>query len=312
MRSSSLARVVMVTLGVSVVITLGCGKSPSGPTPPPQPSFSVRSISPNDGSSAAPTVATIAGTGFQSGATVTVDGSRVDATVLSATAISVTMPAHAAGEVNVIVINPLSQAQAVPGGFYYLGPPVISELVPNIGSTAGGAPVALKGTGRVGYAVTVTVGGIVTPIDRSIGGFRDDPIGLSMPAHAAGTVEVIVTDRFGQTARGVFTYVSPVTLDFNGEWQGLVETSTFPGLLTLTIRNNTVASVSCSVCRNGDCSFGSAPRLALDPPPVVANGEFSFAGSGGVSITGKILSPNYASGSIDMASCVGRGQWEAK
>jgi hypothetical protein len=309
MRSSSLARVVMVTLGLSVVITLGCGGSPSGPTPPPQPSFSVRSISPNDGSSAAPTVATIAGTGFQSGATVTVDGIRVDATVLSATAISVTMPAHAAGRVNVIVINPPSEALAVRDGFYYAGPPVISELSPNIGSTAGGVEVYIKGTG-LGYAKTVTVGGIVTPFGFD-GWVADDPISLSMPAHAAGTAEVIVTDRFGQTARGVFTYASPATLDFNGDWQGLVETSTFTGLITLTIRNNTVASVSCSVCRNGDCSFGSAPSLALDPPPVVANGEFSFAGSGGVSITGKILSPNYASGSIDMASCVGRGQWTA-
>ena len=53
------------------------------------------------------------------------------------------------------------------------------------------------------------------------------------------------------------------------------------------------------------------PSPTLDPPPVVANGEFSFAGSGGVSITGKILSPNYASGLINMASCVSSGQWTA-
>ena len=61
--------------------------------------------------------------------------------------------------------------------------------------------------------------------------------------------------------------------------------------LVLTIRDNIVVSVSC----------GGASSLTLDPPPVVANGEFSFAGSGGVSITGKILSPNSASGSINMA-----------
>ena len=201
----------MVTLGVSVVITLGCGGSqPSGPSPPPSPSFSVRSISPDAGSSAAPTVATIAGTGFQSGATVTVDGIRVDATVLSATSISVTMPAHAAGKVNVIVINPPCEALAVRDGFYYAGPPVISELIPNIGSTAGGAEVSIYGTG-VGWAATVTVGGIVTPFETGIAGAVDDPILLTVPAHATGTVEVIVTDRFGQSGRGVFTYVSPAT-----------------------------------------------------------------------------------------------------
>jgi hypothetical protein len=212
--------------------------------------------------------------------------------------------------VKVTVINPLSQAQAsVPSGFLYVAPPVISEVVPNTGSTAGGAPVRIGGTG-VGWAATVTVGGIASPFGID-GDTRDDPIYLSTPAHAAGTVEVLLTDRFGQTGSGVYTYASPATFDFNGDWQGWVETSRFMGLLTLTIRNNTVASVSCSVCRNGDCSFDSAPRLPLDPPPVVANGEFSFADSGGVSITGKILSPNDASGSIDMASCVGRAQWSA-
>jgi hypothetical protein len=35
MRSRSLARIVIASLGVSVVITPGCGKSPGGPSPPP-------------------------------------------------------------------------------------------------------------------------------------------------------------------------------------------------------------------------------------------------------------------------------------
>ena len=141
MRCSSLARVVVASLGVSVVFTLGCGKSPEGPSPggpSPVVLFGVQSITPSEGSIVAATVATIAGTGFQSGDTVTVDGSRVDATVLSATTISLTMPAHAAGKVNVTVISALSRAQAsVPGGYAYFGPPVINELLPNIGSTGG-------------------------------------------------------------------------------------------------------------------------------------------------------------------------------
>ena len=37
MRSCSFARVVIASLGVSVVITLGCGKPPSAPSPPPGP-----------------------------------------------------------------------------------------------------------------------------------------------------------------------------------------------------------------------------------------------------------------------------------
>jgi len=291
----------MASLGVSVVITLGCGTSP-GPRPSPPLSFSVRSIVPTEGSSVGATVASITGTGFESGATVTVDGSRVDATVLSANTISLAMPAHSAGiesgglkTVTVTVINPLSQAQAsVPGGYIYVGPPVISKLLPNIGSTGGGAPVNIIGTGAgaMWSVVTLTVDGIVSTFED--GWPYYDAISSSMPAHAAGTVEVIVTDRYGRTGSSEFTYASPATFDFNGDWLGSAwdSVSPFSHLVVLTIRDNSVVSVSC----------GNAPSLTLDPPPVVANGEFSFAGSGGVSITGKILSPDFASGSINMAS----------
>ena len=312
MRNRSLVRVVMASLGVAVVITLGCGKSPGGPSPPAT-QFSVHSISPAEGLPDAATVARIAGTGFQSGDTVTVDGSLVDATVLSATTISLTMPAHAAGTVNVTVINLLSQAQAsVPGGYKYVGPLVISELLPNIGSTGGGTPITIRGTGTgtLSAVVTVTVDGMIVDIDDDGWPYYED-IWVSTPAHAAGAVDVTVTDRYGQTGSGVFTYASPATFDFNGDWQGWAQGPSPAGaVLALTIRDNIVVSVSCSVCRNG-VTCESVPSPTLDPPPVVANGEFSFAGSGGVSITGKILSANYASGSIDMASCVSKGQWTA-
>jgi large repetitive protein len=233
MRSSSLARVVMASLGVSVVITLGCGKSP-GPKPSPPPSFSVRSIVPSEGPSVGATVASIAGTGFESGATVTIDGSRVDATVLSANTISLSMPAHSAGiesgglkTVTVTVINPLSQAQAnVPGGYMYVGPPVISKLLPNIGSTAGGAPIIIggNGSGSMWSVVTATVDGIESTFES---GWPEDSIYLSTPAHAAGTVEVIVTDRYGQAEKAVFTYASPATFDFNGDCTGSLNLASF-------------------------------------------------------------------------------------
>ena len=64
----------MASLGVSVVITLGCGKPPSAPAPSPSPTtFSVLSMFPAEGLRVGGTVARIAGTGFQAGDTVTVD-----------------------------------------------------------------------------------------------------------------------------------------------------------------------------------------------------------------------------------------------
>jgi hypothetical protein len=285
-RSSSLARVVIASLGVSVVITLGCSDPPTAPSP--RESFSVLSISPSEGPTALATTALIAGTGFQSGDTVIVDGSRVNATVLSATAISLAMPAHGAGKVDVTVSQPGQAPVKVPGGYTYTdvvsAPPVISELLPNIGSTGGGTPIAIIGAGfRPG--LTVTFGGIVRqhwPYSTIIQTFTE--------AHAAGTVDVIVTNPDGQAASSKFTYASPDTFDFNGDWQG-VATDWDGEVLApflLTIRDHSVVSASCG---------GSS--LALDPPPVVADGQFRFVGR----IDGKILSPKYASGSISMAPC---------
>jgi len=212
----------LIAFCAGLLASAGCSNEPpTGPTPPSAPSslpsFSVRAISPSRGSSAGVTIARISGAGFQSGATVTVDGSRVDATVLDPNTITLAMPAHPAGKVDVTVFEPLSEAKAsVPGGYtYFVVPePVISELIPNIGSAAGGAPLIIRGPG-LAYAVTVTVDGIVTPFVAEW-----DDLYLSMPAHQAGTVEVVVTNTDGQMASSVFTYASPGTLDFNGDWQG--------------------------------------------------------------------------------------------
>jgi hypothetical protein len=293
MRGGLLERVVVASLGVSVVITLGCDIAPfpTSPTPTPPATFSVLSMFPAEGLIVGGTVTRIAGTGFQSGDTVTVDGSRVDATVDSAYTISLTMPAHAAGKVDVTVIRALSQVQAgVPGGYAYVVTtgPVISELLPNIGST-GGTPITIRGTGfRSG--LTVSVDGIVL-LSHSL--FNSTTLEFYAPGHAAGTVEVIVTNPDGQAGRGEFTYASPATFDFNGDWQGRADWFAFgEAPFVMTIRDNMVVSVSCG-----------ASTLTLDPPPVVANGAFSFAGSGGVFIRGKILSPIFAEGAINMASC---------
>jgi hypothetical protein len=199
------------------------------------------------------------------------------------------MPAHAAGKVDVIVTAPFGEEQAsVPGGFTYIPrpPPAIIELLPNIGSTRGGMLLVVVGS-QFQFPVTVTVDGVATPFEYD--DFGVETIYFLMPPHAAGPVEVVVTNPDGGTARSTFTYVSPATFDFNGDWQGFAKTSA----VVLSIRDNTVVSVSCG-----------ASILTLNPPPVVANGEFSFEGSG-VSVAASILEPNSASGTINMGPCVG-------
>lgn len=303
MRSHLLARVVITGLAVSVVIAAGCAPSTAPSDMPKGPNalrLSYAYMSPYEGPSVRGTAVTINGFEFQSDTTVTVDGNRVDATVVDARTISLVMPAHASGTVDVKVIRAPGQAPiSLRSGFRYIGAPVISQVLPNIGSTGGGTPIYIGGS-NVWSAKTVTFDGLA--VSNLGSGWGEDALYLTTPAHAAGQVEVIVTDEYGQTGSAVFTYASPATFDANGDWQGWAEdlATTVSSPLALTIRDNVVVSISCGTS-----------SLTLDPAPTVANGEFSFADSGGVSIAGKIVSPWTASGSINTASC-GNRKWSAE
>ena len=115
---------------------------------------------------------------------------------------------------------------------------------------------------------TVTFGGV--PVQGKF--FAGNPtLYLSAPAHAAGTVDVVVSGQNGQllTLTDAYTYVSPLTFDFNGDWAGYGETDQ-DGPLFFTIRNNLLLSVSC----------GPDVTLTLSPPRPVTNGEFSVVGDG--------------------------------
>jgi len=299
MRSSSLARVVVASLGVSVVITPGCGWLPGGPSP--SGSFSALSIFPTQGSTAGATTAWISGTGFRSHATVTVDGSRVEATVVDETTISLAMPAHAEGKVDVAVSQSPQAQTGVPGGYTYafVVPPVISELLPNIGSTGGRTPMTIRGAGFQN-GLTVMVGGRKYQNQYS----GDHTLAkIFTDAHVAGTVDLIVTNPDGGQASSKFTYASPATFDFNGVWQGIAQDwdGEVAAPFVLTIRDNLVVSLSCG-----------ASSLTLDPTPVVANGQFRSVYSNGGLIEGSIVSPNFASGYVNLGSCAPAPYWSAE
>jgi hypothetical protein len=63
---------------------------------------------------------TINGTNFQNGATATFGGLNATTTSVSSTAITVTLPVHAAGMVDVTVTNPDTQSATKSGGFAYV------------------------------------------------------------------------------------------------------------------------------------------------------------------------------------------------
>ena len=93
----------------------------------------ITGIVPSSGPAAGGTTVTIAGTGFQDGATVGFGGSpSTSVAVRSSTELQAVTPAHAAGTVDITVRNPDLQAATLAGGFTYssagLPSPVLAFL----------------------------------------------------------------------------------------------------------------------------------------------------------------------------------------
>jgi hypothetical protein len=174
--------------------------------------------------------------------------------------------------------------------------PSVTSILPNVGSIGGATAVKITGTN---LGTTVTFGGV--PVQGRF--FAGNPtMYLSAPAHAAGTVDVVVSGQGGQlvTLTDAYTYVSPLTFDFNGDWASYGEDDQ-DGLLLFTIRDNLLLSVSC----------GPDVALMFSPPRFVTNGEFSYIRDDGVGFSGRIVAASDATGTIKLGSCESNA-WHAR
>jgi hypothetical protein len=108
-----------LTLSVTVTNANGCSDTQSASVSVVDP-VTVTSIKPTSGSSSGGTAVTIKGTNFQSGATVTFGGVAATSVVVSSsTKIFCTTPAHAAGDVDVVVTNTNTASGTLTNGFKY-------------------------------------------------------------------------------------------------------------------------------------------------------------------------------------------------
>jgi IPT/TIG domain. len=176
------------------------------------PAPTVSAVSPVTGSQAGGTVTTITGTGFLANATVKFGGtSATNVTVVSATSITATAPAHGAGAVDVVVTNTDTKAATLAQAFTYAVPgPTISTIAPATGPTTGGTLITITGTGFLTGA-TVKIGALpatdVTVVSATSITART-PLG---PATEQLSTDVVVTnpDATKATATGAFTYSVP-------------------------------------------------------------------------------------------------------
>jgi hypothetical protein len=199
------------TGAVNVVVTdsNGSGTLANGFTYS-NPALTVTAISPVSGTTAGGITVTITGTGFVSGATVTLGSTAAsNVTVVSSTSIMATTPAVPAGVASVVVTNPGGQSGTLTNGFTYLNlVPAATAISPASGSTNGGAVVTITGTNFVSGMI-VTFGGIEAAETTVV---NSTSITATTPIHAAGAVSVAVTNLDAQNATlaNAFTYTAGV------------------------------------------------------------------------------------------------------
>ncbi|WP_274426302.1 beta strand repeat-containing protein [Chelativorans sp. YIM 93263] len=174
------------------------------------PAPMITDIAPATGTTAGGTTVTITGTELTGATAVTFGGTAANSfTVDSATQITATTPARAAGAADVVVTTPGGSATATGGFTYEVPAPTLSSINPNAGPGAGGTTVTIAGTGLTG-ATAISFGG--TPATS----FTVDSatqITATTPAHATGTVDVTVTTPGGSdTLTDAFAFVAPPTI----------------------------------------------------------------------------------------------------
>jgi len=124
-----------VAASALLLIAVGCGGSPAGPTPPPASGPVVSSITPNNGPSIGGTPVTVTGQRFDSTATLTIGGVEAkNVTVVSANQLTATTGARSIGAADVAV-TVSGRRGVLASGFTYTAsgavvnaPPVISGL----------------------------------------------------------------------------------------------------------------------------------------------------------------------------------------
>jgi hypothetical protein len=161
------------------------------------------------------TACILAGTGFAPGATVTFDEVPATGVVVdSPTQIRCNAPAGPAADaglaVEVVVVNPDGQSDAVPNPFQYIGPPKITSVTPAFTPLEGGLTHTVNGSGfRPGF--TLLLGGEAPDAITLVSSAQITFVGKP---RAEGSYALTVTDELDRTGSlgSALTYVGPPTL----------------------------------------------------------------------------------------------------
>lgn len=162
----------------------------------PGPAVSILAITPGSGPTAGGNELLIEGFNFTypSETTVRLGGSVLPASQWTQEACSririPSLPAHAAGAVDIEVSNSIGSGR-VAGGYLYEGlKPGLTGVEPMTGPTAGGVPITVRGA-RFATGAIVRIGGV--PLMNAVILDAETIVGLLPPSSVAGPVDVAVT-----------------------------------------------------------------------------------------------------------------------
>lgn len=176
--------------------------------PAPVPDF----LSPNSGSTAGGDSVTLTGSGFQTGATVSIGGKNAsNVQIVSDIRLTFDTPTNVSGSQDVVVSNPDGQVGTLAGGFTYNGapaaPPTLTAVMPNAGPLAGGTNVTLTGSGYIGGSTSVTFNGVAA---TNVSVASATSLTCDTPASgSSGLATVVVNNGTSSVTRtDLFTYQS--------------------------------------------------------------------------------------------------------
>ena len=191
--------------------------------------------------------------------------------------------------------QPVAQPASQPAGVR----PTVTAITPNAGSTAGGAWGTIRGH-EFQPGATVTLGNTVL---KSVSVVDSTTLLFwTRDSHAAGTVDLIVTNPGGLTGGliGAYTYAPPESFDVDGDWIAHAGDE-YETEMRISIRNNALINFSC----------GAAAAVIPSVPVPISGGAFAFLGEDST-ISGTVVSPENAVGSINTTACPAARWWAEK
>jgi hypothetical protein len=179
----------------------------------PNPAPTIMGLSPTEGPVAGGNTVTIIGTALTNVEAVEFGGTAADPSTLvevSSTEVEIDAPAHAAGNVDVVVTTEGGSSENTSADDYtFIAAPAITDLSPSKGPTAGGTVVTITGTDLTNVEA-VEFGGTAANL-TSLEEIGPTEIKIESPVHLAGTFSIVVITAGGSsedTPADDFTFVA--------------------------------------------------------------------------------------------------------